>query len=187
MRVFTEKLNELQLDFENLSENTCPEISFLKLEIDQVPETYKNSLDNYFSDLGLSKNNFFTDVSNYLSYETGQPTHCYDAKTMSGKLLFHEIEKNEEFETLLDKKITLKGKNSVFSLNDNIINLAGIVGGKSTSCSANTKTVIVECAFFQPEAIIGKSVKYDIQSEASHKFERGVDPECHDRVLRRLY
>ena len=157
--VFTEKLNELQLDFKNLSENICPKISFLKLEIDEVPETYKNSLDNYFSDLGLNKNNFFTDVSNYLSYETGQPTHCYDASSMSGKLLFHEIEKNEEFETLLDKKITLTGKNSVFSLNDNIINLAGIVGGKSKSCSQNTKTVIVECAFFQPEAIIGKSVK----------------------------
>ncbi|MDB9985060.1 phenylalanine--tRNA ligase subunit beta [Gammaproteobacteria bacterium] len=184
--IFSEKINELQLDFENLSESICPKISFLKLEIDQIPETYKNSLDNYFTDLGLNKNNFFTDLSNYLSYETGQPTHCYDASTMSGKLLFHEIEKNEEFETLLDKKITLTGKNSVFSLNDNIINLAGIVGGKSKSCSQNTKTVIVECAFFQPEAIIGKSVKYDIQSEASHKFERGVDPDCHDRVLRRF-
>jgi len=184
--VYTEKLNELELDFENLSESTCPKISFLKLEIDKVPETYKNSLDNYFTDLGLNKNNFFTDVSNYLSYETGQPTHCYDASKMNGKLLFHEIEKNEEFETLLDKKITLTGRNSVFSLNNYIINLAGIVGGKSTSCSNNTKTVIVECAFFQPESIIGKSVKYDIQSEASHKFERGADPECHDRVLRRF-
>ena len=184
--IYTEKLNELQLDFENLSESTCPKISFLKLEIENIPETYKGSLDNYFKDLSLNKNNLFTDVSNYLSYETGQPTHCYDASTMSGKLLFHEIDKNEEFETLLDKKITLSGKNSVFSLNDNIINLAGIVGGKSTSCSTNTKTVIVECAFFQPEAIIGKSVKYDIQSEASHKFERGVDPDCHDRVLRRF-
>jgi phenylalanyl-tRNA synthetase beta chain len=184
--VCTEKLDELQLDFENLSQSICPKIAFLKLEIDQVPESYKNSLDNYFSDLGLNKNNFFTDVSNYLSYETGQPTHCYDASAMNGKLLFHEIEKNEEFNTLLDKKITLTGKNSVFLLNDNIINLAGIVGGKSTSCSTKTKTVIVECAFFQPEAIIGKSVKYDIQSEASHKFERGVDPECHERVLRRF-
>ena len=184
--IYTEKLNELQLDFENLSESTCPKISFLKLEIDQIPETYKNSLDNYFSDLGLNKNNFFTDVSNYLSYETGQPTHCYDASSMSGKLLFHEIEKNEEFETLLDKKITLTGKNSVFSLSSEVINLAGVVGGKNTSCSTDTKTVIVECAFFQPEAIIGKSVKYDIQSEASHKFERGVDPECHDKVLRRF-
>ncbi|MDA8683874.1 phenylalanine--tRNA ligase beta subunit-related protein, partial [Gammaproteobacteria bacterium] len=183
---YIEKLNELQLDFENLSKNTCPNISFLKLEIDQVPETYKNSLDNYFTDLGLNKNNFFTDVSNYLSYETGQPTHCYDAKKMGGKLLFHEIEKSEEFETLLDKKITLTGKNSVFSLNDDVINLAGIVGGESTSCSADTKTVLVECAYFQPEAIIGKSVKYDIQSDASHKFERGVDPDCHDRVLRRF-
>jgi phenylalanyl-tRNA synthetase beta chain len=184
--IYTEKLNELQLDFENLSESTCPKISFLKLEIENIPEIYKGSLDNYFKDLSLNKNNLFTDVSNYLSYETGQPTHCYDASTMSGKLLLHEIDKNEEFETLLDKKITLSGKNLVFSLNDNIINLAGIVGGKSTSCSTNTKTVIVECAFFHPEAIIGKSVKYDIQSEASHKFERGVDPDCHDRVLRRF-
>jgi phenylalanyl-tRNA synthetase beta chain len=184
--IYNEELNELQLDFENLSQNTCPKISFLKLEIDQVPETYKNSLDNYFIDLGLNKNNFFTDVSNYLSYETGQPTHCYDAKKMSGKLLFHEINKNEEFETLLDKKITLTGKDSVFSLNDNVINLAGIVGGKNTSCSPNTKAVIIECAFFEPEAIIGKSVKYDIQSDASHKFERGVDPECHEKVLRRF-
>ena len=184
--IFTEKLNELLIDFENLSESICPQISFLKLEIDEVPEIYKDSLGDYFLDLSLNKNNFFTDVSNYLSYETGQPTHCYDANTINGKLIFHEIDGDEEFETLLGKKITLTGKNPVFSLNNEVINLAGVVGGKSTSCSVNTKTVIVECAFFQPEAIIGKSVKYDIQSEASHKFERGVDPGCHDRVLRRF-
>ena len=184
--IYTEKLDKLFIDFENLSVGTCPQVSFLKLEIDQVPEIYKNSLDNYFLDLGLKRNNFFTDLSNYLSYETGQPTHCYDANTINGKLLFHEIEKNEEFETLLEKKITLTGKNPVFSLNNEVINLAGVVGGKSTSCSINTKIVIVECAFFQPEAIIGKSVKYGIQSEASHKFERGVDPDCHDRLLRRF-
>ena len=184
--IYKERLEDLEIDFVNLSESICPKISFLKIEIDHVPEIYKGSLETYFKDLSLNKNNFFTDVSNYLSYETGQPTHCYDASTMGGKLLFHETEKNEEFETLLDKKITLTGKNSVFSLNNNIINLAGIVGGKSTSCSTNTKTVIVECASFKPEAIIGKSVKYDIHSEASYKFERGVDPEYQDRVLRRF-
>ena len=184
--IHNENLNELSLDFDNLLKETCSEISFLKIEIDQIPKTYRGSLDNYFLDLSLNKNNFFTDISNYLSYETGQPTHCYDANTINGKLIFHEIDGNEEFETLLDKKIALTGKNAVFSLNNEVINLAGVVGGKSTSCSVNTKTVIVECAFFQPEAIIGKSVKYDIQSEASHKFERGVDPGCHDRVLRRF-
>ncbi|MDC0166184.1 phenylalanine--tRNA ligase subunit beta [Gammaproteobacteria bacterium] len=186
IEIYIGDLEELKIDFENLSKSICPKISFLKLEIDQVPKIYKNSLGDYFSDLSLNKNNFFTDVSNYLSYEIGQPTHCYDANTIKQKLIFHEIEKNEEFETLLDKKISLRGKNAVFSLNSKVINLAGVVGGKSTSCSTNTKSVIVECAFFQPEAIIGKSVKYDIQSEASHKFERGVDRECQDMALRRF-
>ena len=183
---YNEKLDELLIDFDNLSKDICPKISFLKLEIDEVPEIYKDSLDDYFLDLGLNKNNFFTDVSNFLSYETGQPTHCYDASKISDKLVFQEIDSEKEFETLLDKKINLTKKNAVFSINNEVINLAGVVGGKSTSCSSDTKTVIVECAYFQPEAIIGKSIKYDIQSEASHKFERGVDPKCHDRVLRRF-
>ena len=52
--IYMEKLEDLQIDFENLSESVCPQISFLKLEIDQVPETYKNSLDNYFTDLALN-------------------------------------------------------------------------------------------------------------------------------------
>jgi phenylalanyl-tRNA synthetase beta chain len=184
--ICNERLSELNIDFENQSEEICPKISFLKLEIDKVPELYKKSLDDYFSDLNLSKNNFFTDVSNYLSYETGQPTHCYDADTINEKLIFCEIEKQEEFETLLDKKITLKGKNAVFSLNNKVINLAGIMGGKSTACSTHTKSVLVECAYFKPEAIIGKSVKYDIKSDASHKFERGVDQDSQDKVLRRF-
>ena len=184
--IYNERLNELNIDFKNQSEKICPKISFLKLEIDKVPELYKKYLEGYFSDLNLSKNNFFSDVSNYLSYETGQPTHCYDADTINGELIFHEIEKQEEFETLLDKKITLKDKNAVFSLNNKVINLAGIMGGKSTACTAHTKTVLVECAYFKPEAIIGKSVKYDIKSEASHKFERGVDQDSQDKVLRRF-
>tara|TARA_B100001057_G_scaffold123379_1_gene122229 strand:- start:2157 stop:4061 length:1905 start_codon:yes stop_codon:yes gene_type:complete len=184
--IYDKPLSKLNMDFENQSENICPRISFLKLEIDRIPELYKNSLEDYFYDLGINKNNFFTDVSNYLSYETGQPTHCYDANTINNKLIFHEIESDEEFETLLNKKITLKGKNAVFSMNNNVINLAGVVGGKNTSCSRDTLKVFVECAFFEPEAIIGKSVKYDIQSEASHKFERGIDQDCQDKVLRRF-
>ena len=67
-----------------------------------------------------------------------------------------------------------------------IINLAGIMGSKQTSCSSNTLSVLVECAYFKPESIIGKAVKYNLFSDASHKFERGVDPLCHDEVLRRF-
>ena len=183
---FSEKINKLEIDFENLSENICPQISFLKLEIDNHPHEYKSYLNDYFLDLNINKNNFFTDISNYISYEIGQPTHCYDANKINGKLIFQELDINQEFETLLDKKINLIGKNSVFFLDNKVINLAGVVGDKSTSCSPQTKSVLIECAFFKPESIIGKSVKYDIQSEASHKFERCVDPSCHDMVLRRF-
>ena len=84
------------------------------------------------------------------------------------------------------KTIELANDNALWFLNNEVINLAGVVGGKRTSCSSETKTVLVECAFFKPEKIIGKSVKYDIQSEASHKFERSVDPACHELVMRRF-
>ena len=184
--IYNEELKMLDIDFENLSQDICPQISFLKLEIDSIPDQYKDYLNDYFIDLDLNKNNFFTDISNYISYENGQPTHCYDADKINGKLVLQELDTDQEFKTLLGKKINLTSKNSVFLLNNKVINLAGVVGGIETSCSSDTKTVLVECAFFKPEAIIGKSVKYDIQSEASHKFERFVDPECQDRTIRRF-
>ena len=185
-KISNENIDTLNIDFLNLSQEICPVISFLKLEVEKIPETYNGCLKDYFFELNLNKNNFFTDVSNYLSYETGQPTHCYDANKINGKLIFQELNLDCEFDTLLDKKIKLKDKNSVFLLNNEVINLAGVIGNKNTACTKKTTTVIVECAFFKPEAILGKSIKYDIQSEASHKFERSVDPKCHDMVLRRF-
>ena len=80
----------------------------------------------------------------------------------------------------------MKDKDLVFIQDNNVINLAGVVGSKNTACNKDTKSVIVECAYFNPEIIIGKSIKYDIKSEAAHKFERGVDPCCHEMVLRRF-
>ena len=184
--LYNQEIANLPLKFENRSPEICPKISFLKIEINGMVSEYKGVLNDYFSDLKIKKNNFYTDVSNYISYETGQPTHCYDASKIEGCLSFSEITEDQDFDTLLDKKIRLKGKNAVFLLDKSVINLAGVVGGKSTSCSVKTKSVIVECAYFKPESIIGKSVIYDIQSEAAHKFERGVDPECHEEVLRRF-
>ena len=184
--IYDEQISDLLINFENLSKEICPKISFLKIEVDKLPSLYKGALEEYFCDLSLSKNNFFTDVSNYLSYETGQPTHCYDSDSIKGKLTFQEHNGNKEFESLLGKKINLTEKNSVFLLNNEVINLAGIMGGLSTACSSDTTSVIIECAFFRPESVVGKSIKYGINSEAAHKFERGVDPECHERVLRRF-
>ena len=96
------------------------------------------------------------------------------------------MEENTQFETLTDKKVELSNSNLVFAMDNKIINLAGVMGGKEPACSDSTTTVLVECAFFVPESIIGKSVKYDLNSEAAHRFERGVDPACQEFVLRRF-
>lgn len=185
--IYTNDISPLQFEFINNAKDSCKNISFLKVEIDQIPSKYNGLLESYFIDLSLNKNNFFTDVSNYISYETGQPTHCYDLSKIHSPIKLEFLDCSRKFLTLLDKTIDIEKKDLVFyDKNSEVINLAGIVGGKNTACSGETKSVIIECAYFDPEIIMGKSVKYDINSEAAHKFERNVDINCHEYVLRRL-
>tara|TARA_B100000963_G_scaffold361559_1_gene397675 strand:+ start:3284 stop:5191 length:1908 start_codon:yes stop_codon:yes gene_type:complete len=185
--VYKGKIKELDLDFVNNSKEHCQSISFLKIEIDEAPKNYKNNLKKYFDVLDVKKINFFTDVSNYLSYETGQPTHCYDSEKLGNYIKLDTLKEKCEFETLLDKKINLDGENLVFTCKNNeVINLAGVIGGKNTACDSSTRSIILECAHFNPEVIMGKAVKYNLTSEAAHKFERNTDPSCHDYVLRRF-
>ena len=185
--IYKNDISNFSLEFSNDSKNTCKVISFLKIEIDKIPEKYEGCLEDYFLDLDIKKNNFFTDVSNYISYETGQPTHCYRLSSINQPIKLNFLKESCEFKTLLDKKITLDEGDLVFcDKNNEVINLAGVIGGKSTACDKNTKSVILECANFDQEVIIGKSLKYDINSDAAHKFERNTDPLCHNYVLRRF-
>ena len=186
LKIFEGDIEQDNLNFKNLSPDVCPKISFLEIEIEGSSNTYKPYLENYFSLLSINKTNFFTDVSNYISYELGQPTHCFDFNTINHQLIFENRNCDESFKTLLGSEIKLESKNCIFSVNNKIISLAGVMGGMSTSCSTETKKVLVECAFFTPEAIIGKSVKYNLISDAAHKFERGVDIQAQEKVLRRF-
>ena len=185
-QIFEKEIKELKLDFTNEAEEDCPQIMFLFIEIEDIPLEYSSYLDNYFKDLSIKKNNFFTDVSNYISYELGQPTHCYDFEKMGKRLVLERAKKESNFKALTNQEISLQKNDLVFTDGSEIINLAGIMGGSSTSCDTNSKKVLIECAFFQPEAIIGKSVKYDLKSEAAYKFERGVDPLMTEIALRRF-
>lgn len=185
-KIYNDDIENFSLEFHNNAIESCSNISFLKVEIENEILPYSGKLKDYFDLLKIKQNNFFTDISNYILYEMGQPTHCYDASKINSTLTLDFAEVNTKFHTLADKEINLEGKNLVFSLDSEIINLAGIVGGKNTACSNKTRSVIIECANFNPEDIIGKSVKYDIQSDAAFRFERGVDPLCHNLVLRRF-
>ena len=184
--VYEEELDSFFLDFVNEDSKNCPNICFLKIEVDQIVPEYKGYLENFFSELGNKKINFFTDISNYISYELGQPTHCYDFLKIDNQIVLRTTNENRKFKTLTDKEIELSGNNLIFEMNKKVINLAGVMGGKETACLDSTTTALIECAYFEPESIIGKSVKYDLSSEAAHRFERGVDKSCQEYVLRRF-
>ena len=185
-QIHEESLKSFNLNFVNESIENCPIITFLKIEIDETQSNYKEYLENFFSKLGNKKINLFTDISNYLSYELGQPTHCYDFAKINSEIVLKTINENKKFKTLTEKEIELSGKNLVFEMNNKVINLAGVMGGNQTACSDSTTTVLIECAYFKPESVIGKSLSYDLSSEAAHRFERGVDRSCQEYILRRF-
>ncbi len=186
-KIYKDDIDEFELDFENNDPLVLEKISFLYIEIENSQiKKYKDYLKNYFVDFDLKRNNFFTDISNYLAYETGLPTHCYDFNKINGKITFETINASNKFNTLFGNIIDLDGINSVFKINNEIINLAGVMGGLSTACEDQTKKVLIECARFQPEAIIGKTTKYGLNSDAAYKFERGVDKDAQEFVLRRF-
>jgi phenylalanyl-tRNA synthetase beta subunit len=98
------------------------------LKIEDSKVEYKPYLENYFNTIGGNKANLFTDISNYISYELGQPTHCFDREVIKNKLIFENRECNAIFETLLGSEILLKDRNCVFSSNDEIISLSRCYG-----------------------------------------------------------
>ena len=186
VELYDKDINSFDFPFKNLSKHICPRISFLKVVIDKSIKPYSGMFGSYFDDMDNNKNNFFTDISNYVSYELGQPTHCYDFNSLKDVLIFDALNEKKEFQSLTNQKLILNPGDSVFKINNDIVNLAGVMGGKSTACNLNTTSAIVECAFFEPEYIIGKTIKYDINSDAAYKFERGVDPNSHLKTLRRF-
>ena len=186
MKIYDGELDNFNFDFKNHQPSACPQISFLYLEIESVCKNYCNYLQSYLDDLEINKVNFFTDISNYVSYELGQPSHCYDFLSLSGPIELNKLNGKKRFTTLLNEEIELNNNDLVFSIHDEIFNLAGIMGGAGTKCSNDTKKVLVEFAHFNPEDIIGRALKYNLKSDAAHKFERFVDPNIHDLALRRF-
>ena len=101
IELFNDDIEPLEINFENLSPKDCPKISFLEIEIEDSKVKYKPYLENFFKTIGGNKANLFTDISNYLSYELGQPTHCFDGDSIKTKLTFENRECKSTFKTLL--------------------------------------------------------------------------------------
>jgi phenylalanyl-tRNA synthetase beta chain len=115
------------------------------------------------------------DVTNYVMLELGRPLHVYDLDKLRGPIVVRWGRKGEKVLLLNEQEVEVD--ESVLCITDDsgVIGLGGIMGGESTKADEATKNVFLESAFFYPEAIAGRARRYNFTSDASHRFERGVD------------
>ncbi len=125
--------------------------------------------------LGLKPISAIVDVTNYVMFDLNRPMHAYDTDKVDGKILIRGSKKGESFEALDDKTYNLGDGSCVITDNKNILGLGGVIGGKSSSITLDTKNILLEAAAFDPVSIAKTSKQQNIITDAKYRFERGVD------------
>ncbi|WP_342128522.1 phenylalanine--tRNA ligase subunit beta [Hydrogenophaga sp. OTU3427] len=116
------------------------------------------------------------DISNYVMFELGRPSHIFDLDKIHGGLDVRWGRAGEQLKLLNGNTITVDDKVGVIADDVQLESLAGIMGGDATAVSDDTQNVFVEAAFWWPKAVAGRSRRYNFSTDAGHRFERGVDP-----------
>ena len=115
------------------------------------------------------------DITNYILLELGQPLHAFDRDKLRGNITVRTAFNKEKIRLLDDQELVLDDSCLVISDEESAVAFAGIMGGKESAVSASTNSIFLESAFFKPSIIRGKARRYGFQTDASLRFERGVD------------
>ncbi|MFG6159987.1 phenylalanine--tRNA ligase subunit beta [Halomonas sp. 1390] len=116
------------------------------------------------------------DVTNYVMLELGQPLHAFDRANLHGSVIVRLAREGERLVLLDGQEITLSDDTLVIADERGPLAIAGIMGGEHSGVSAETRDIFLESAFFSPLAVAGQGRRYGLHTDASHRFERGVDP-----------
>ena len=116
------------------------------------------------------------DISNYVMFEFGRPSHIFDLDKIHGSLDVRWGRAGEQLKLLNGTTITVDEKVGVIADAQQVESLAGIMGGDATAVSDDTRNIYVEAAFWWPKAVAGRSRRFNFSTDAGHRFERGVDP-----------
>ena len=125
------------------------------------------------------------DVTNYVMLELGQPMHAYDLKKLRGGIRVRQARAGEPVTLLDGKAISAQADVLLITDHEGAVGLAGIMGGLRTAVSAETTDVFLESAYFSPDAVLGRARRLGLQTDASQRFERGVDPSQQSRAIER--
>ena len=153
------------------------------IKIGPSPKWLKDKLDS----IGQKSINNVVDATNYVMFETGQPLHAFDCEKLDGKkIIIRRAKRGEKIITLDNETINLDENFLVIADTKSPLALAGIKGGKKAEISQNTKTIVLESANFNYEIVRNASRKINLRTEASIRFEYGLDPNLASGTIDRV-
>ncbi len=184
--IYDKKVKDIDLTFNEIDKNIESEFFidiktekcslFLAKKVSNI--TIKESPDfikNRLIACGIRPINNVVDISNYVMLETGQPLHFYDADNLGDTLIVRDAKDGEKLITLDNQERTLNVNDIVIANKVGSVGLAGVMGGLSTEVLETTKNIIIESAIFDSVSV-RKTSKKVLRSEASNRFEKGIDP-----------
>src|SRR5205085_2489887 len=162
----------------------CPFFSLRKIDNVKVgpsPQWLRAKIES----VGVRSINNIVDISNFVMLELGQPTHAFDADKLNGGINVRLARDGEKFLALDRKTYSLNPDNCVIADQECAIGIGGVMGGEHTGVTDSTKNILLEAAYFLPASIRRTARDLNLQSDASYRFERGVDPDMILRASRR--
>jgi len=167
-------LNLIDIQIKDIK--ACPRYSariIKNVKVGPSPEWLKESIES----IGLRSINNVVDVTNYVLYETGQPLHAFDYQLiMDQKIIVRKAKENEAFVTLDGIERKLLASDLLICDGQKAVALAGVMGGQNSEVSENTTDILLESAYFDPMTVRRTSKHLGLSTDASQRFERGIDP-----------
>ena len=135
--------------------------------------------------IGINPKNNIVDVTNYVLHELGQPLHAFDASKITGKINVKTLPSGTKFTTLDDVERTLHEEDLMICDEEGPLCIAGVFGGKNSGVSEDTTSIFLESAYFNPVSIRKSAKRHQLNTDASFRFERGIDPTITEYALKR--
>jgi phenylalanyl-tRNA synthetase beta chain len=151
------------------------------ISVKESPDWLKNRL----KAIGINPKNNIVDVTNYVLHDLGQPLHAFDAAKIKGKIVVQTLPAGTKFITLDDVERTLHEEDLMICDEKGPLCIAGVFGGKKSGVTETTNSIFLESAYFNPVSIRKSAKRHQLNTDASFRFERGIDPTITEYALKR--
>lgn len=173
---------DIEIEDKDLAPRYCG-ITITDVEVKESPEWIQNRL----KAIGLTPKNNIVDITNYVLHELGQPLHAFDAsKIRGGKVVVKTLEEGTKFTTLDDVERELSSEDiMICDADDNPLCIGGVFGGAKSGVTEHTTSIFLESAYFNPVSVRKTAKRHGLNTDASFRFERGIDINTTKYALKR--